>query len=71
MNMTILLGLHKFSFQATINHHRLSRYSGHYITSINCCKKIFYCKDSKITESEMNDAKNSPTANVVMYELIM
>ena len=33
-------------------------------------QKTFYCNDSKITEFQMIDAKNSSTAYVVMYELI-
>ena len=40
MDMTIVFGLHKFSLQATIDHHEQSLYSGHYTTSVNCCKKI-------------------------------
>ena len=40
MNMTIVLGLHKFNLQATIDHHGPSIYSGHYTASINCCKNI-------------------------------
>ena len=39
MDMTVVLGLHKFSLQATIDHHGASMYSGHYATSINCCRK--------------------------------
>ena len=70
MDMTVVLGLHKFSLQATIDHHGPSMYSGHYTTSINCCKRIFYCNDSKITEFETIDTKNSTTAYVVMYKLI-
>ena len=31
--------------------------------------KTFYCNDSKITEFEMIDTKNSSTAYVVMYTL--
>ena len=38
LNITIMLGLHKFSLQATIHHHGPSMYCGHYTTSINCCK---------------------------------
>ena len=41
-----------------------------YTASINCCKRTFYCNDSKITEFEMIDTKNSSTAYVVMYKLI-
>ena len=70
MHMTVVLGLHKFSLQATIDHHGPSIYSGHYTASIGCCKRTFYCNDSKITELEMIDTKNSSTAYVVMYELI-
>ena len=70
MNMTVLLGPHKFSLQATINHHGPSMYSGHYTTPNNYCIKTFYCDDSKITEFEMIDTKDSSTAYVVMYKLI-
>ena len=70
MDMTVVLGLHKFSLQATIDHHGPSMYSGHYTASINCCKGTFYCNDSKITEFEMIDTKISSTAYVVMYKLI-
>ena len=64
MDMTVVLGLHKFSLQATIDHHVPSVYSGHYTASINCRKKI-YCNDSKIAEFETIDTKNSSTAYVV------
>ena len=37
MDMTVVLGLHKFNLQATIDHHEPSMYSGHYTASINCC----------------------------------
>ena len=66
MDMTVVLGLHKFSLQATMDHHGPSMYSGHYTASINCCKRTFYCNDSKITEFETIDTKNSSTAYVVM-----
>ena len=70
MDMTVVLSLHEFSLQATIDHHGPSMYSGHYTASINCCKRTFYCNDSKITEFEMIDTKTSITAYVVMYKLI-
>ena len=66
-DMTVVLGLHKFSLQATIDHHQPYMYSGHYTASINCCKITFYYNDSKITEFEMIYTKNSSTAFVVMY----
>ena len=34
MDMTVVLGYHKFSLQATIDHHGPSIYSGHYTTSV-------------------------------------
>ena len=40
VDMTVVLGLHKFSLQATIYHHGPSMYSGHYTAFINCCKNI-------------------------------
>ena len=39
MDMTVVLGLHKFNLLTTIDHHGPSMYSGHYTTTINCCKK--------------------------------
>ena len=70
MFQTVVLGLHIFNLQATIDHHGPSVYSGHYTASINCCKKTFYCNDSKILDFEMIDAKKTFTAYVVMYKLI-
>ena len=65
-----VLGYHKFSLQATIDHHGPSIYSGHYTTSVNCCNRTFYCNDNKITEFDMINTKNSSTAYVVIYKLI-
>ena len=70
MDMTVVLGYHKFSLQATIDHHGPSIYSGHYTTSVNCCNRTFYCNDNKITEFDMIKTKNSSTAYVVIYKLI-
>ena len=70
MDMTVVFGLCKFSLQATIDHHGPSMNSGHNTASINCCENTFYCNDSKITEFETIDTKNSSTAYVVMYKLI-
>ena len=66
----VVLGYHKFSLQATIDHHGPSIYSGHYTTSVNCCNRTFYCNDNKITEFDMINTKNSSTAYVVIYKLI-
>ena len=70
MDMTVVLGLQKFSLPATIDHHGTSMYSGHYTASINCCKRPFNCNDGKIMEFDTIDTKNSSTAYVVMYKLI-
>ena len=60
MDITIMLGPHKFSLQATLDPHRPSMYAGYYATSVNCCKNIplqRYSDDSKITDFEgvLND----------------
>ena len=60
MDMTVVLGLHKFSLQPTIDHHGPSMYSGQYTAYINCCKRTFYCNDSKITELKTIDTINPP-----------
>ena len=66
MEMTVVFGPDEFSLQATIDLHGPSMSSGHYTTSINCCKKLFYFNDSKITEFELIDTKISSTAYVVI-----
>ena len=70
VDMTVVLGLHQFSLQANTDHHEPSMYSGHYTASFNGCQNTFYCNDSKITEFEKIDTKNSSTAYLVMYNLI-
>ena len=37
---TVRLGPLQFSLRATIDHHGPSKHSGHYTTSMNCCKNI-------------------------------
>ena len=69
MDTTVRLGPLKFSLQATIGHHGPSIDSGHYIASINCCKKTFYCNDHTITKFGITD-KNSSTAYIVLYKWI-
>ena len=71
MDTTVRLGPLKFSLRATIDHHGPSIHSGHYSTSINCCKKNpLYCNDHTITEFGIIDSKNSSTAYVILHELI-
>ena len=49
MDMTVVLGHHKFSLHASIDHHGPSMCSGHYTTSINCCKKkTFFATTAKL-----------------------
>ena len=70
MDTTVRLGPLKYSLRAPIDHHGPSIHSGHYTASINCCEKTFYCNDHTITEFGIIDSKNSPTAYVMLYELI-
>ena len=74
MDTTVRHGPLKFSLRATIDHHGSSIHSGHYIASINCCKKKpFNCNDHTITEFGIIDSKNSSTAYVIyviLHELI-
>ena len=62
MDMTVVLDLHKFNLQVTIDHRGPSIYSSHYTASIDCCKRRFYCNDSKITKFEIiNDWYQKPS----------
>ena len=70
MDTIVRLGPFKFSLRATIDHHGPSIHSSHYTTSINCCKKTFYCNDHTITEFWIIDSKYSFTAYFILYELI-
>ena len=62
------------SFQVTYLHNTIDfsqdLYYGYHTASVNCCKRTFYCNNSKTAEFEMIDTKNSSTAYVVMYKLI-
>ena len=51
IDMAVVLVLHKFSQQATIDHHGPSTYSGHY-TILSTVAKV-YCDANKIKEFEM------------------
>ena len=48
MDITIVLGLHRFSLQATIDYHGPSIYYGHYTTSVNCCEKHYIATTEKL-----------------------
>ena len=68
MDMTIVMGPHQLSLQATIDHHESSVKSSHYTTSVN----FFYCNDGNITDFEIIDTKISSASYVAVaiYELI-
>ena len=71
LDTTVMLGPLKFSLRATIDHHGPSIHSRHYTASINCCKnKNSIATTIKMTEFEIINSKNSPTAYVILYELI-
>ena len=62
MDMADVVGLHKFSPQATIDHHGPFMYSGHYTTvSINYCQKHSITTKAKNYGFEMIDTKSSST----------
>ena len=65
-----MIGPLKLSLRVTINHYGPSIHSGPYTTSINRCKKTFYCNDNNFTEFEIIDSKVSSIAYVIFYELI-
>ena len=48
MDMTVALGLHKFSPQAIIDHQGPSMYFGHYTSSISCYKKHSIATTAKL-----------------------
>ena len=73
MDMTIVLGLHKFSLYASHDHHGPSMYSGHYTTSVNFRKEKLYYKTAKFLKClkfEVSDTQTSSTVYVVMYTSI-
>ena len=67
MDTTVRLGPLKFSLRATIDHHGPSLHSGHYIASINCCGKTFYCNDHTITEFGELLITKTPLLNILFY----
>ena len=69
MDMTVVLGLHKLSLQATIDHHRPSMYSTIKLPLSTVAKFHSIATTAKITEFEMIDTQNSSAAYLVMYKL--
>ena len=57
MHMTLMLGPHKFNLRATIDHDGLSIHSGHYTTSINCCKTHSIATTTKLCSLKLLIAK--------------
>ena len=68
IDMTAVLGLHKFSLQATIMDDLCILVT---ILPLSTVLKTFYCNDSNITELEIIDTKNSTTSYSVIYKLVM
>ena len=69
MDMTIVLDLHQFGLQATIEHQGPFMYTGLY-TSLSTVAKTFYCNEGKITYFEITDTKSCYTSHAVMYKVI-
>ena len=67
MDMTMVLVPHEFSLQATIDHHEPYMFSGHYTTSINCCKKYI----ATTTNYGVWNYSYASSAYIVLYKLIM
>ena len=66
MDTTVRLGPLKFSLQATIDHHGPSIHSGHYTTSINCCKKHSIATITQLRSLELLTAK-TPLLHMLYY----
>ena len=69
MDITIVLGLLKFNLKSAIDHHGPSMYSGHYTTSINCCKTHSVATTANLRRLSWL-IQNSAISYVVMYKLI-
>ena len=67
MDTTVVLGLHKFSLQATIDHHGPYMYSGHYTTSVNCCKIHSIATTLKFRSLKWLMPKTHPRIDYVMF----
>ena len=52
MEINIMLGPHKFSLQAFIDHHGLHVHPGICATSVNCCDKAFYFNNKGFIQYE-------------------
>ena len=48
MDTIVMLGPLTISLRATIDHHGPSIQSGHYTTSVNCCKKTLYYNENRV-----------------------
>ena len=71
LDLNILLCPYKFNLKATVDHHRHSTNGGHYTASMNCCGKPIRCNDTRITEWNINDNRNSSAAYILLYKSIV
>ena len=71
MDMTMVLGPHKFNLYVPINHHGPSTYSGHYITLSTVAKSILLQRQQNNGFFYIMDTKRTSAAYVLMNELIM
>ena len=65
LDTTVRLGPLKFNLQATIDHHGPSIDSGHYTTSINCCKKNSIATITKLRSLEL--PIKTPLLHILYY----
>ena len=47
-----------------LDYHGYSMHYHHFINSVNCCGKVFYCTENGITGGDINDTRNSSTAYI-------
>ena len=66
IDTTIRFGPLKFSLRASIDHHGPSIHSGHYTTSINCCKKHPIATITQLRSLELLTAK-TPLLHMLYY----
>ena len=66
--LNIMPGPYKFKLWVIVDH---SVNCGHYTASINCCRETFYCNDTRITKSNINDIHNPSPAYILLYKLVV
>ena len=72
VDLCIILG--PYNLRAIVNHHTRDRnymHHDHYTAFVNCCGKTFCSNGDRITECDLINARNSSTAYILFYALIV